>query len=208
MCSFIDSLYCEKLREYIKKPSAIEINEDEFAVRIDNQSSFVIKKTISFDQESYSIFYTERGTERLLDSSLELKRIKKSFAIKLKTAFSERPNYESRKRFEMIESENEMIDFIDNSFDVRYFSIGHKESNKLCLLKSEDNKYDLYLVIIGCQEKILVEKAEMIDAYFALYNYLVFYTYYSDMIIKYELLFNEHTPSAEEILDYLDFPVM
>ena len=105
MCSFIDSLYCEKLREYIKKPSVIEINEDEFAVRIDNQSSFVIKKTISFDQELYSIFFIERGTERLLDSSLELKRIKKSFAIKLKTAYTDRPIYENRKIFDKIKGQ-------------------------------------------------------------------------------------------------------
>ena len=44
----------------------------------------------------------ERGTERLLDSSLELKRIKKSFAIKLKTAYTDRPIYENRKLFDKI----------------------------------------------------------------------------------------------------------
>ena len=207
MCSFIDSLYCEKLREYIKKPSVIEINEDEFAVRIDNQSSFVIKKTISFDQESYSIFYTERGTERLLDSSLELKRIKKSFAIKLKTAYTDRPIYENRKLFDKIKDHEDFVRLIRNTFDKKLYSIGHKEYDKLSIIH-DDMVYKIYILISGNSEKLLDEKTNMYEAYLSLYNYLIYYDHYSKLITEYEKIFNDHYPTAKEILEYIVFPVM
>jgi hypothetical protein len=62
--------------------------------------------------------------------------------------------------------------------------------------------------MLGKREKLLVERTEMKDAYLALYNYLIFYNYYSELISQYELIFNNHKATDEEILDYLDFPTM
>jgi hypothetical protein len=200
--------YIEKLQKYLNRTLQISGNENEFDVKVDWQSSFIIKKTFSCGQELYTIVYRERGTDRILESSSDIKRIEKSLAIKLKTVFSDRPMYENKKRFEKLESEKEMVELIRHTFNQRYFSIVHKEANKISIVHGNDNKYKLYLTMLDKREQVLAEKTKMKDAYLALYNYLIFYNYYSELVSQYELIFNNHKATDEEILDYLYFPTM
>lgn len=191
----LDSLYISNLKRYVGVELKIKQGKNNIEIIQDNELQYSLENKID---NSYSLFYIERGKRiKIAQYSSELE-MKRKFAIAIRGLIGKKICYGNEDDFENAQNIIEVERLMTLHIGKEYYSIMNPEKMKINLEFNNNNRYSIYLLNQN-GDKIYKEQNEKPPfIFFRFYSEALFYKVMTERIDTYEIIFADLLTNQEK----------
>ncbi|SHK19029.1 hypothetical protein SAMN02745163_03389 [Clostridium cavendishii DSM 21758] len=191
----LDSLYISNLKRYVGGELKIIQGKNNIKIIHDNELQYRLENKID---NSYSLFYIERGKRiKIAQYSSELE-MKRKFAIAIRGLIGKKISYKNGDDFENAQNIIEVERLMRLHIGKEYYSIMNPEKMKINLEFNNNNRYSIYLLHQNGDKIYKEQNEEPPFIFFRFYSEALFYKVMTERIDSYEIIFADILTNQEK----------